>query len=580
MVKPVSTIEDALGRKLSAEQVRLEQEAGLRAKDHFRRPEERPFLAEEREKTTILFGGLTWRHHELIKGVLEGCGYRCEILPNPDREAFQLGKENCNNAECNPSFFTVGALIKFLKQKEKEGLSAQQIADQFVHYTVGSCGPCRHGMYESEYRYALQNAGFDGFRVLLFQQSKGLLKQEQEPGFEYTADLGMGALNALILADVLTDMLYQIRPYEVNPGETDRVFEECIDYLSDFVRDRPPYEILESTPKWVARRLARKKQPKNTFNTMGKFREHFWGEKYVEALHECRERINGIEVDRTRVKPLIKVTGEFFAQTTESLGNYNMFAFLEKEGAQAQVEAVGCWITYLLYQAKAHWINRRGLEAPHDKPRWWEPRKRFANYAHFKKRYALLSFAERMYGRLYRRAAERLGGMAHELLPQEELAKRAHSYYHTLARGGEGHLEVGKNIYYNEKKLCHMVLSLKPFGCMPSTLSDGVQSAVTSHHRNMLFVPVETTGDGEVLAHSRAQMALSDAKTIARKEFEKALESTGKDLDSIKDYVTSHPELKKALYPIPHRKGVVGMAANFILHVNDRMDGKLGKAAH
>jgi predicted nucleotide-binding protein (sugar kinase/HSP70/actin superfamily) len=170
--------------------------------------------------------------------------------------------------------------------------------------------------------------------------------------------------------------------------------------------------------------------------------------------------------------------------------------------------------------------------------------------------------------------------MAHELLPQEELAKRAHTYYHTLARGGEGHLEVGKNIYYNEKKLCHMVLSLKPFGCMPSTLSDGVQSAVTSHHRNMLFVPVETTGDGEILAHSRAQMALSDAKTIARKEFEKALESTGKDLDSIKDYVTSHPELTKALYPIPHRHGVVGVAANFILHVNDRMDGKLGKAAH
>ena len=55
-------------------------------------------------------------------------------------------------------------------------------------------------------------------------------------------------------------------------------------------------------------------------------------------------------------------------------------------------------------------------------------------------------------------------------------------------------------------------------------------------------------------------MALSEAKTIARKEFEKALESTGKDLDSIKDFVTSHPELTKALYPIPHRHGVVGVA--------------------
>jgi hypothetical protein len=69
-------------------------------------------------------------------------------------------------------------------------------------------------------------------------------------------------------------------------------------------------------------------------------------------------------------------------------------------------------------------------------------------------------------------------------------------------------------------------------------------------------------------------MALSEAKTIARKEFEKALESTGKDLDSMKDFVVSHPELKEALYHVPHRHGVVGVAANFILHVSDRMDGK------
>ena len=29
-------------------------------------------------------------------------------------------------------------------------------------------------MYEAEYRLALRNAGFDGFRVLLFQQNDGV----------------------------------------------------------------------------------------------------------------------------------------------------------------------------------------------------------------------------------------------------------------------------------------------------------------------------------------------------------------------------------------------------------------------
>ena len=38
-----------------------------------------------------------------------------------------------------------------------------------------------------------------------------------------------------------------------------------------------------------------------------------------------------------------------------------------------------------------------------------------------------------------------------------------------------------------------MVLSLKPFGCMPSTQSDGVQAAVIAHFPDMIFLPIETS---------------------------------------------------------------------------------------
>jgi len=57
-------------------------------------------------------------------------------------------------------------------------------------------------------------------------------------------------------------------------------------------------------------------------------------------LHACRDSIDAIEVDRLRVKPVIKITGEFWAQSTEGDGNFNMFAFLEKEGAQVLVEPI------------------------------------------------------------------------------------------------------------------------------------------------------------------------------------------------------------------------------------------------
>ena len=67
-----------------------------------------------------------------------------------------------------------------------------------------------------------------------------------------------------------------------------------------------------------------------------------------------------------------------------------------------------------------------------------------------------------------------------------------------------------------------MVLALKPFGCMPSSQSDGVQSAVVNHFKDMIFLPIETSGEGEINAHSRVQMALGEAKVKAKAEFEQA----------------------------------------------------------
>jgi hypothetical protein len=133
-------------------------------------------------------------------------------------------------------------------------------------------------------------------------------------------------------------------------------------------------------------------------------------------------------------------------------------------------------------------------------------------------------------------------------------------------------MEVGKNIFYTVNHLCHMVLALKPFGCMPSTQSDGVQSRVVSKFKDMIFLPIETSGEGEVNAHSRVQMALAEAKSKARAEFDGVLRKTGKSLDDLRDYIREHPELRRGLYKVPHQEGIAGTAAQFVCHVSDLMD--------
>ncbi len=563
---------DDIKERLAAERDRLRREAGLAAPRHFKKPKERAFGAEERDNVTILFGGLTWRHEDLIKAVFHGNGYKCEMVPTPNVAAFQLGKEFGNNGQCNPTYFTVGNLVQYLQTLEKQGMARQDILDNYVFFTAGSCGPCRFGMYEAEYRFALQNAGFDGFRVLLFQQNDGIKAASGEAGLKFTVDFGMGMLNALNLGDVMSDLVYQIRPFEVNKGETDRVFAEAMDGLCAMLRDRHVGDLMQTSPPWLRNFLLKKPGLKKWSCALSKVGEYLYGKEYLEAIEVCRERLNKIEVDRTKVKPIVKITGEFWASITEGDGNFHMFDFLEREGAQVLTEPIATWIAYMLRQVQNNVTNRKAIDAPFRNPAWWELNKRFKNEMKYRSKMLGLVAGEAMWTHFYHRIIGRLGNITHHLISQKELETLAHPFYHKLARGGEGHLEVGKNVYYTVNNLCHMVLALKPFGCMPSSQSDGVQSAVINKFKDMIFLPVETSGEGEVNAHSRAQMALGEAKAKAKAEFEKTLKSTGKRLEDIKAYVAQNPELKRPFYHVPHRPGIAGTAAQFVLHVSDLMD--------
>jgi predicted nucleotide-binding protein (sugar kinase/HSP70/actin superfamily) len=546
---------------------------------HFRRPVERPFTAEERDHVTILFGGLTCKHERFIQAAFQACGYRFQPLPNPTLAGYHLGRSFGNPGQCNPTYFTVGNLIQYLRTLESQGLSKRQIIDNYVFFTAGSCGPCRFGMYESEYRMALENAGFGGFRVLLFSQNDGIKAKSGEPGLKFSVDLGLGALNALNLGDITNEIAYQLRPYELVPGSADRALDRIVEELAQFLRTRPVFEILERSPQWLSAPLARNKKLKDIFNTLGKVREHLYGKPYTDVLARCRQILDEVEIDRLRVKPTVKVIGEFWAQLTEGDGNFNMFSFLESEGAHVVVDSIGNWVMYLLHQAKANAREIRSLRSPYPRADWWELGKRLRNELSFQKKWTPLTLGERIWARQYRRVVQALGNVASPLPSQAELARLAHPFYHTLARGGEGHLEVGKNVYYTTHHLCHMVLALKPFGCMPSSQSDGVQSAVVNRFPEMIFLPIETAGEGEINAHSRVQMALTEAKVKARAEFDRCLQASGASLEDIRAYVADHPELRSPLCQIPRQRGVAGVAANFVLHVGQRMKSTARKSS-
>jgi predicted nucleotide-binding protein (sugar kinase/HSP70/actin superfamily) len=114
--------------------------------------------------------------------------------------------------------------------------------------------------------------------------------------------------------------------------------------------------------------MASKRKVEGISSTLGKVVDHLWGKQTKEFLRDASERIGSIEVDRLRVKPLVKVTGEFFAQTTEGDGNFHMFQFLEREGAEVKVET-HCQLDHVSAVAiKSTHADRKWLDMTRPKP--------------------------------------------------------------------------------------------------------------------------------------------------------------------------------------------------------------------
>jgi predicted nucleotide-binding protein (sugar kinase/HSP70/actin superfamily) len=345
-------------------------------------------------------------------------------------------------------------------------------------------------------------------------------------------------------------------------------------HMQDVFRQHQPWTMEQSR---VGRFLA-KVAPgaRGTGDQLGKFVHQLRSDEYTRGLEWVKRRFDQVPVDKTRIRPIVKITGEFWAQTTEGDGNFNMFPFLEREGGQVLVEPIATWIMYMIHQAKQKIRDRRGLKEGEVEPGKWELRARYARESAFRSKIAKLGFAEKVFKREYDRLRGVFGDLCHGLSDQYELQRIGHPFYNSRTGGGEGHLEVAKNIYYMNKNLAHMVLSVKPFGCMPSTQSDGAQAAVVSKYKDMIYLPIETSGEGEINAHSRVQMALGEAKFKAKDEFARVLNETGFTLESIREYVAEHPVLKQPFYHVPHAADLIEVGAGFIRHVAERMrqDGR------
>ncbi|WP_340694746.1 hypothetical protein [Hydrogenobacter thermophilus] len=484
----------------------------------------RPFTKEERVKTTILFGGLTWKHEKLIKASLENMGYKAEPLQEIKRIDLDIGKEYIDVGACCPTTFTAGNLARTLMDIEKrEG--RDRVKNNYIFVTVGACGPCRFGQYHESYERVLEGLNLTDFRLYLLD----LLRMEQSApggGLEIDMNLTFGLVYAMFLGDLITDMEYATRPYELVEGQTDKAVKDSIEMLYEKFRKRPVRGKKLDSLVW-----------------------HVLTNYFVKTLEEVRREVwDHIQVDRLRVKPKVKITGEFWLQTHEGDGNYNIKRWLEKEGAEVIPPPIAVWMDYL--------INMELFKL--------EDAKGFVKKYYLKKT-AIQTIAW-LYRFVYNRLRKALNDIPNPLPDQRKLKELAKPYFYYRLTGGEGHMLIGKALYAYKNKQAHMICELSPYGCLPNTMSIGAMAKVLGDYPDLLYAPIEIKGDAEVHAYSRCQMVLTEAKRRAKKEFEEVLEKTGLTAEKIREFEEERPELRRATYKVPHY-GYAGTSANYVMHV-------------
>lgn len=253
------------------------------------------FTHEMKRDYTILIPNMLPWHFDLMKTVLELDGYRVEVLHNETRQVIDEGLKHVHNDACYPALCVIGQYIDALKSGKYDLEKTAVLISQ-------SGGGCRASNYVPLIRKALR-AEFPQVPVL----SLNFAGLEKGNGIEMNARLLIRLGYAIFYGDCIMSYYNQVKPYEENEGETDRVRRECIDHCNNLFL-KGGYLSLKKHNRFLM------------------------------------EKFKGIPTKKVQ-KPKVGIVGEIYVKYS-TLGNNGLEAFLLSEGAEPVVPALMDFVLY------------------------------------------------------------------------------------------------------------------------------------------------------------------------------------------------------------------------------------------
>ena len=246
------------------------------------------FTKPMRNNYTILIPQMIPVHFELLEKAMQLSGYNAVLLRECTDKTVETGLKYVNNDACYPSILVTGQMIEALQSGKYDVNKTALIMSQ-------TGGGCRATNYIGFIRKALKDAGFEQVPIISFN----VVGMEKMSGFKLTPKLIDKLVKAVILGDLLQKVLHKNRAYEINKGETDKLYNEWLEKSK---------KVLESNSN----------------------------KEFKKAIYDIVNDFEKIKLDTSIEKPKVGIVGEVLIKY-HPFGNNYVTDLLEKEGAEVIV---------------------------------------------------------------------------------------------------------------------------------------------------------------------------------------------------------------------------------------------------
>jgi predicted nucleotide-binding protein (sugar kinase/HSP70/actin superfamily) len=361
-------------------------------------------------------------HSHTFAAAIRSQGIPAESLPLSDERSLSFGRKFTTGKECFPSIITTGDIVKKVNENGFK-------RDKSAFFMPAAQGPCRFGQYNKLHRMVLDSLEYDDVPIMLFDQIDCYHKDVAALG---KSSFKRMAWRGFVMVDLMQKMMMQIRPYEVNMGESDYVYKESLDELTG-------------------------RMEKNS--------------DLASFAAQTRHRFDRVKIDSNIKKPKIGVVGEIYVRNNHFANDF-MVRKLEALGAEVSLPPMEEWVDYLDYCRKETYLENK-------------------DYKH----YLMQRVAEFVQEYDANRLRKGFKGAIRDFALEDSMEKviRCGGCYISPAILGESILSMGRAVEY-AKKGFHGIVNVIPFGCMPGIVVTAILKQFRDDYPDIPIITLTVDG--------------------------------------------------------------------------------------